>query len=141
MKVPDWTVHLVSLWVLVNSLAVSAALVFVLRFSHAGGFGIPEAASSLVTVCVVGFVLFRKVRGARVVATCILGWTSLNALIIFASGLNEATATSVTTYHMIVALAYLVLNTCCFLFLWRGRSGNPYGHRREPPPTVDQYFS
>ena len=126
MRELGWATQLLNIWVLFHGMWIAGILFKVFVGLEIGGIRLPAGIVPYVALVVAGVWIYKKKRGARIIATIILVWPTIGIARMIVTRLLGSWPYEYTIANQIFAVGYLVVNGLCFTYLWSRSVGNPY---------------
>lgn len=126
-----WALRLLNIWILIWGLLIVKGLTPLLTGVSVGGLRLPLGFLPALGLVVAGIVVFKRSRGARLIATGVLAWTTFGLLQGYIMCVFGAWEYQYTPVNVLFTVVYLVLNGACFVHLWFNKHGDPYVANRE----------
>lgn len=118
-------INFLSIWVLLNGVPVASGLAHLAAKSPWSAIRV-LGVLPVVGWLFVGFLLFRRRPGARIVASFILGWTSFGLLGILVKRAMGVWPHPYTWPHQLATIAVVLCNLAAVAYMWRRRATDPF---------------
>jgi hypothetical protein len=124
-----WQTGLLIAWVWFWGFSIVSKIGFVVPELVVGGLRFPVGFLAPVAIIAGSIVLFRRLKGARWLATAILAWTTVRLIGFHLRYIVGATDVHLEAANLIAGLVYYLINGSCLNYLWRDKGGDPLNRK------------